>query len=271
MTRPHLYLYDEGTARTLDISQLAAYIRDRIGLTPVVRGGLLAHFAPSAQAQHLLAERIANLKVRDVNRPFAPPNAIYGEIEFERRRLAGGDRGPFGILYDGFLFQALLRDLLPREEAGLAHLHISFTNRTLGTWQEDDLRYHLRTILLGQPALISTSGLVEAPAKPREFYAAQQAIGCAAREELTQALLKEQFKGRFLAHDDPRLTEVAKGFVMQAIFYQWAGEGFCPDRDCRLFNAHWQEELLHSQLESPREFCPRHEELIARLKRSAEV
>jgi hypothetical protein len=264
-----LYLYDEGTARTLDASQLAAYVSEKTGLRPVIRGSFLSHFAPSPEAQQALAAQIAGLKVRDMNRPFSPAQAGFAEVEFERRRLAAEDRGPFGLLYDGFLFQALLRGLLPKEEAGLQHLHIVFTNRTLGAYDEGDLRYHLRTILLASPAVISTSGLVEAPAKPRDFYAAQQAIGAAARVELTYSLLKEQFKGRFLDHDDPRLTEVAKGFVMQAIVYHWTGEAFCGERDCRLFNAHWQEDLLHSQLHSPRDLCPRHEAAVARLKRSA--
>jgi hypothetical protein len=154
-------------------------------------------------------------------------------------------------------------------EVSLRRVHITLTNRLLGTWDPDDLRHHLRAILLGIPSIISTSGLVEAPAKPREFYLARQQLGVAAGQELAHALLKERFKGQFLDHDDPRLTEVVKGYAMQAVLYQVTGEAFCGDPDCRLFNAHWQAELVHAQLEADRGYCRRHDEMLESLRQEA--
>jgi hypothetical protein len=214
-----------------------------------------------------VAARIARLKVRDVESPPADSDPAHAEIEFERRRLANQDRGPFGVLYDGFGFQSLLRSFMPPEEVRLDRAHIAFTNRLIGTWDEDDRRYHLRAIILGIPALISTTGLVEAPAKPREFYLARQQLAQTARPEIADAAVRDRFKGQFLDHDDPRLTEVVKGYAMQALVYQLTGEAFCPDPDCRLFIAHWQEELLRAQLAGPGEYCQRHEALLATIRK----
>jgi len=282
-------LYDEHTAPTLDVSELARHLRELTGCPQVeVRGSfLLEHSTPERWPE--LARGIARLKVRNPDAPFREAEPAYAEVEFERRRLANEDRGPFGIMYDGFGLQLLMRGMgaagvgpcvgsLPTGMAAsasprLSHtpaLHtcqIAFTNRLVGTWDDGDLRYHLRTVILGIPAIISTTGLVEAPAKPREFYLAQQQLGPAGRSEYALALLKEQFRGRFLDHDDPLLTEIAKGYAMQSIAYQLTGEAFCDDPDCRLFNAHWQEEMMRAQLGTGQErapaqrsgeYCPRH-------------
>lgn len=261
-----IYLYDEGTAPTLDAQGLAAYLRAQTGCRAVHRRGSFILEHSSADAQRDAAARIARLKVHDPDTPPSEYEPAYAEIEFERRRLANEDRAPFGVLYDGFGFQRLLRDLLPPSEIRLDRVHLIFTNRLIGTWDEDDRRYHLRAIMLGIPAVVSTTGLVEAPAKPRDFYLARQQLGRTARAELAHALLKEQFKGQFLDHDDPRLAEVAKGYAMQAVVYQLTGEAFCGDRECRLFNAHWQAELLRAQLGGEREYCERHEEMLARVR-----
>ncbi len=261
-----VHLHDEGTASTLDTGTLAEYLRVRTGCPSVVTRGPFAIEHCSAEQLPALGERIAHLKVRDLDAPPTEHEPAYAEMEFERRRLANKDRGAFGVLYDGFGFQRVLRSLLPAADVRLNRVHVVFTNRTIGTWDENDRRYHLRAIILGMPAIVSTTGLVEAPAKPRDFYLARQQLGMAARSELTQALLKERFKGQFLDHDDERLTEVAKGYAMQAVVFQVTGEAFCEDPDCRLFNAHWQAELLRAQLGGPPEYCARHEELVATMR-----
>ena len=78
----------------------------------------------------------------------------------------------------------------------------------------------------------------------------------------TQA--KEGLEDCFVDHGDPRLTELLKGYSMQAVFYHLVGEPFCEDRDCRLFNAHWQEEMIRAQLQSGEDFCPEHRKKMER-------
>jgi hypothetical protein len=114
-------------------------------------------------------------------------------------------------------------------------------------------------------ALISTTGIVEAPVKPREFYIklaaynrARQAGVTVPKEKEFMEELQEEFKNRFITYDDSRMTETAKGYTLQAIFYLLWGEAFCNDPECRLYNAHTQEEMIHTQIESGR-FCERHQ------------
>jgi hypothetical protein len=264
-----IHLYDEGTAPTLDVCAVAAYLSEQTGCRAVhARGSFLLEHAAEDQFPEI-ARGLAALKVIEVNSPWREREPSHGEVEFERRRLAKADQGPHGVVYEGFGLQVMLRNLMT--SAGVATpalhtAHIAFTNRLVGTWG-DDLRYHLRTIILGLPAIISTTGLVEAPAKPREFYLAQQQLGPAGQSEYALARLKEQFRRRFLDYDDPRLAEVAKGYAMQAIAYQFTGEAFCEDPTCRLFNAHWQEEMLKAQLGD--RYCGRHRAWLSELREGA--
>ena len=69
-----------------------------------------------------------------------------------------------------------------------------------------------------------------------------------------------------LRHDDPRLTEAMKGYVMQALFYHVTGDPFCEDRGCRLYNAHWQEEVIGAQLGGAYQLCPRHQGLLDEMR-----
>jgi hypothetical protein len=49
---------------------------------------------------------------------------------------------------------------------------------------------------------------------------------------------------------------------MQAFFFHVTGNPFCTDKTCRLFNAHWQEELLTAQLSGEPELCPHHQKIV---------
>jgi len=77
-------------------------------------------------------------------------------------------------------------------------------------------------------------------------------------------VLKGELKGRFIDHGDPRLTEVMKGYVMRALFFHLTGNPFCDHPDCRLYNAHWQEELIRAQLDGKYEFCRDHRKSLNR-------
>ncbi len=63
-------------------------------------------------------------------------------------------------------------------------------------------------------------------------------------------ILKEEFAGQFIDYDDARLTEVFRGYALQALFFHLVGDPFCEDPACQLFNAHWQEEMMGAQLGS---------------------
>ncbi|MDX1533610.1 MAG: DUF6775 family putative metallopeptidase, partial [Nitrosopumilaceae archaeon] len=67
--------------------------------------------------------------------------------------------------------------------------------------------------------------------------------------------------GRYLEYHDKRLSNIVEGYLLQAIFYYITGEAFCESRDCRLNNAHWQSDLLYSQLEYGK-LCDKHQRIF---------
>jgi len=265
-----IHLYDEGTVETLDVEAIAGYIQGNLpsNVTVDVRGEFFGwHLtglseADGKKAIDALAKRLASIKVRDLNSSELSAEPIYGEIEYERRGLKNASPKPTGILYDGFRLSSILYSLISREEAGFDHIHIVFTHQLFGTWGEGDLRYHARVNVCGFPSIISTTGVVEAPAKPKDFYLLKQQYSTVGMSYASLVDLKQQFQGRFIDYDDPRLTEVMKGYAMQAIFYHLTGDAFCDDKNCRLYNAHWQEEMINAQLGSEYEFCAYHTKIL---------
>jgi Probable metallopeptidase family (DUF6775) len=87
---------------------------------------------------------------------------------------------------------------------------------------------------------------------------------------MTQGLnldaLKEQFKGKFLEYHDKNLDKVVRGYALQAIFYYLPLEQFCDSRDCILNNVHWQEDLIHTQIELG-SLCDRHQKILESIKK----
>ena len=182
-------------------------------------------------------DRIELAKITDVKQPFErQPKQTNGMV----------------ALYDGFVLQRILAEVLPAAERD--HVQILLTSLSICTFSEDDWRYHARAVVCGTPSIISVTGIVEGPAKPREFYLAQ--LG-----GMTDVgSLKKRFAGRFIDYDDDRMTAVATLYALQALFFFVAdGEPFCDDKACRLYNAHWQEELI--DLIENGSFCAHHERM----------
>ena len=251
-------LYDEGAGDELNLEEITHYLGQKMGRVEIeIRGNPFANLLQERISDY--AQKIASTKIQELNKKIeTEQEPLYGEIEYEKRRILGKTKA-FGILYDVFYLQRPFLDIIPREERRLELIHIIFTNRLLATWDESNQRYHLRTSIYSIPSIISTTGLVEAPAKPREYYLLKQQYENLGRD-ITE--LKDRFKGGFIDYRDRRLTEVVKGYAMQAVFYSLTGYPFCEDKGCRLYNAHWQEELIFAQLDSRYEFCPQHTKFL---------
>ncbi len=256
-----IILYDEGVADALDIGEIVRYLSQKLNQSEVELRG--SPFTPTLSPEDVtgLARRLAAARILDIRQRLQPAEPLYGEVEFEKRRVLGRTKA-FGVTYEGLLLQRILAGTIPVEQRRLGFVHIIFTNRLFATWDNGDRRYHLRSSIYGMPSVISTTGIVEAPAKPREYYLLKQQYESLKRD-LTE--LKMKFAGRCIDYEDGRLTEVAKGLAMQAAFYSLTGNPFCDDKGCRLFNAHWQEDLIFAQLESDYEFCQQHQEILAGL------
>jgi hypothetical protein len=258
---PHaIFLYDGAWNKALHLPEVIDYLKGKIGVYGERRDDLLArvkefsHDELQEIALKLCAIRIRNIVSQQID--FKP---LPGELAYEEKSLLDPERRIPGILYEGFELQQFYFNLIPAGERNNDLLHIIFTNQMFATWDRNDRRYHARVSIYSFPSIISVPGLVEAPAKPKEYYLKRQ-MG------VHPEILREEFKGRYLDYEDERLTEVMKGYVMQAFFFHLTGNPFCQDKNCRLFNAHWQEELIQAQLKTGNEFCKVHKAMLTRLK-----
>ncbi|MBU2568008.1 MAG: hypothetical protein KJ967_04475 [Elusimicrobia bacterium] len=190
------------------------------------------------------------------------PSIVEKEILFEKNRLLDDKNKSFGNLYDGFSYLEAMAPVCGGMKIRRGDAVILFTNQLMATYDEADKRYHLRTAIHSVPlSIISVTGIIEAPAKPREYYLKKQA-------GIPEHELKAEFAGRFIDYGDKRaITECSKGLVLQAIFYAVTGEPFCENKKCRLFNAHWQEELIASQIKNRQGLCPAHKKILEDAKK----
>lgn len=189
-------------------------------------------------------------RISDTRQPFERQPAEHEDFDFYGRRVA---------LYDGYELQRLLARGISDNDGG--DVHIIFTDLLACTFSEDDWRYHARTVICGTPSIISTAGIVEAPAKPREFYMQQPSFA-------SVGSLKRRYAGRFIDYGDAEMMAgAAAGYALQALFFfLTGGEPFCDDDSCRLFNAHWQEDVIRTQVENPM-LCLKHRALAKKFNR----
>ena len=174
----------------------------------------------------------------------------------------GGDTTPITynnhLLHDGYQLLDVLSDTLLHEPGTF---HMIFTDLLVCTYDYSDSRYHARAAILANPCIISIPGMIEAPAKSREYYI-DVMTGNTSKENMSK------YDGKFLTydkHDHSRLQTVAQGYCMQCIFYYMSGEAFCTDKRCRLYNAHWQSDLLYSQIDSGK-LCDYHDGMLQNIR-----
>jgi len=219
-----------------------------------LRSNLIKFFAPDMES---MAESMARIRIWDMKERKFSYTPFPAEIKYELRFLMGESRA-VGNIYEGIKMSEIYRNLIHEKERCMKHCHIVFTNRLFATWDENDARYHLRVSVYSIPSIISLSGIVEAPAKPRDYYIKLY-------QGVSPEILKNIYRGKYIDYEDERMTEVVKGYVLQAIVFHSTEEAFCGDRNCRLFNAHWQEDMIFSQLDGKYEICPFHKKIIQRI------
>jgi len=257
---PHtIFLYDDPSSKTLNLKEIRNYLKSQLGHVDIRIRKEFITFHVNSKKREEYAENFARCKVRNINSNRSDFKPLLGEIRFEKKLIENPEKKLTGILYEGILLDQIFLGLIPKKELDFTFLHIVFTNRLFGTFEENDGRYHARVIICGYPSIISTTGIVEAPAKPKDYYSLKQKYSMVNIEVPTE-ILKEKFYGRFIDYNDPNLTEVMKGYVMQAVFYHIINEPFCENKDCRLYNAHWQEEVIHAQIDGS--LCKKHKKIL---------
>ncbi len=247
-----IYLYDEPSVPEINISKLVDFLKNTFSVPVELRKSVFS-FGDNATAKEIAACRIYNTK-----KPFEKHVPTLEEIGFEESNILDTTKTENIIMYDGFEFQNVLSKLIPSNELSADKFHIIFTNKLTCTFDQNDFRYHGRAIIGSNPSIISTTGIVEAPAKPREYY-------FDLLSNFTKGVnidsVKKKYRGTYLEYNDKRLSKVIEGYLMQAVFYYLTGEAFCDKKDCRLYNAHWQNDLIFSQLKVSK-LCDKHQHIL---------
>ena len=205
-------------------------------------------------------EKIASTRIINLKKSFEKHNPTVNEIliELENKDMSNKEEM---VLYDGIELNEIIKELIPKEENNQDTLHIIFTNKLTCTFDQNDFKYHARTWIGSNPAIISTTGIIEAPAKPKQYYI--DIITNISKESIEE--IKEKYKGEFLEYNDSRLPDIVEGLLLQIIVYYEIGDVFCEDNQCRLFNAHWQKDLFISQIEN-KKICENHEKILNKMK-----
>jgi hypothetical protein len=161
---------------------------------------------------------------------------------------------------DGFYLQRIYSRMMAENESQMNHFHLVFEDNLVCTYDESDNRYHARPIICGSPSIISIPSIIEGPAKPKGYYFKQMLKDLLS---ISSKEIENEFASGFISYDDPRLTQVATGYVIQAIFFFLTnGNPFCSQYPCRLFNSRWQEELIYTQVINP-VLCEEHLRILA--------
>jgi len=252
-----VFIYSDYPSRSLSIGEVIDYLKD-CGLSAEDRGNFFEFLGLTREEGLELGKKIAGTRVLDISTSLDEiREPIYGEINVELRRLTGR-ASSLGVLYDGLWLQRILHRVMADRAEGefkSGFIHMIFTSRLFGTFGTK--RYHARVILSGLPSLISTSGIVEAPARPKEYYWLKAGFIRGGKDVKELDLI---YKGRFIEYDDPRITRVLRAYALQAIFYELTGDPFCDNPSCCLYNSHWQEEVLKVQIEG--RLCEKHRKAL---------
>jgi len=250
-----VFLYDEPSVPEIKIYELGEFIKEKFRVEVEIRGKFFEFFKDPTRkmAYDLAASRIFNPLT-----PFEKHNPTPEEAIFEENSFTNLTNMINIVMYDGFEFKQIIANVIPQSESQSDMFHLICTDKLTCTYDYDDYRYHGRAVICSNPAIISTTGMIEAPAKPREYYLKMFET---VSQGLNLDVLKNQFRGKYLEYHDMKLSEIIKGYAMQALFYYLTGQSFCESKNCRLYNAHWQEDLLYSQIESNK-LCDQHQKIL---------
>ncbi len=246
-----IILYDEPTVPEIQIEKIKKFITDTFQIETKIK----ENFFQSTEGKAF--EKIASTRIFDLKKQFKKHNPTQDEVQIEKDNLDTSEKDVM-TLYDGFELQNIISENISITDN---ILHIIFTNKLTVTFDDEDFRYHARALISSNPTIISTTGVIEAPAKPKQYYLD---LMTSFSEDRIQEI-KEKYKGEFLEYHDSRLNEIVEGYVLQAILYYGTGEAFCEKKECRLFNAHWQKDLFYSQIEN-KKLCNKHQENLKKLR-----
>ncbi len=246
-----IILYDEPTVPEIQIEKIKEFIKNTFQIEIELR----ENFFKSADDK--IFEKISATRIFDLKKQFKKHSPSPKDIQIEKENKDMTEKDTM-VLYDGFELQNIITEFIPVTENTL---HVIFTNKLTATFDNDDFRYHARAIISSNPTIISTTGIIEAPAKPKQYYL--DLMTNFSEDRINE--VRRKYKGEFLEYHDSRLNKIVEGYLLQTVMYHETGDAFCDKKECRLFNAHWQKDLFYSQIENKR-MCEKHFEIIKKIR-----
>ncbi len=259
-----IFLYDEPAVQEIQISNLKNFLLETFPIDVEIKECVFHNLDEKTM------EKISGCRVFDIKSPFKKHLPNKQEIDFEKSvckdtrlmedttRVENAKRIEDVVMYDGFEVQNVINSTISQNYLDQNNLHIVFTNKLICTYDNMDHRYHGRAVICSNPSIISTTGMIEAPSKSREYYL--EVMKCK-MQGLELKSVKKNHSGEFLDYHDQRLAKIAEGYLLQTIFYYITGDTFCDRLDCRLNNAHWQKDLIYSQIKISK-LCKKHQKIL---------
>ena len=259
-----IFLYDEPAVSELKILNLKNFLLETFSVEVEIIECIFHNLDEKT------IEKISACRVFDTGSHFKKHIPSRQQIDFEKNvcedtklmedttKVENAERIEDVVIYDGFEVQNVINSIISQDCLSQNNLHIVFTNKLTCTYDNMDHRYHGRTVICSNPAIISTTGMIEAPAKSREYYL--EVMKCK-MQGLDIKSVKKNYSGEFLDYYDQRLSKIAEGYLLQATFYYITGDAFCDSLDCRLNNAHWQKDLIYSQIKISK-LCKKHQKIL---------
>lgn len=157
-----------------------------------------------------LASSFAAIRIIRPESPLLNEGPLPAEIRFEEARLRECRCGK-GPVYDGFRYAELVRKYLPEDLDYLVEKPVFITLDYIATYPEEEKRYHLRYAAFTFPVVVSLQGIIEAPARPREYYLAQaQAQSLVQAQALAKAQARAQALAQAQAQAQARTQSLAR-------------------------------------------------------------
>ena len=186
---------------------------------------------------------------------------------------------PMSFMYDGFMLCQIADQYINQFRAkqhttsqNRGHtLDIILTDILACTFDHTDNRYHARTIIGANPFVISIQGIIDGPARSKEYYIKRminQAITSHGGPHLKidDAIKTDTHECEYITRNDSRIPQIVQGLLLQSIVYYETGQSFCTDDTCRMYNAHWQKDLVRTQVINPR-LCDVHKKIIHNMQK----
>ena len=190
-----------------------------------------------------------------VHPPVAIPYHTLDKTRVQNIFRPFGAKGtpPEPPIYDGYMLCDTLTHMIPPHPHTL---HIILTDHLIGTYDDQSMRYHANPIILSNPCIISIPGIIYGPARPKPY--------CIEMAYTTDTRATEsRYAGQFITDGDPRLPSIIRGYMVQGLAYFESGEPFCSNKNCILYNARWQSDMIRCHT-NPR-LCARHQHYTGRM------